>query len=193
MNLDDFLQLFRALTSSIPFSCECFFFFSFSFSFIYLTTIILATIIVLKGTVTTTNSTQRNKQGPRRVSGPNVFLFYFISFHFTNKYLQLGNLHFRPPPTPPFPPPRRITASTIGRHVTPSPQPKNGRDRNGREGGGRDQYNSSKLSSIPSLFVQSDFSVQVCWSGMVRCSGSGQYIRKPVLHPSIRSRLLPKN
>ena len=64
-----------------------------------------------------------------------MMFFYFILFHFTNKYLQLGNLHFRPPPAPPFPPPRRITASTNGRHVTPSPQPKNGRDRSSREGG----------------------------------------------------------
>ena len=62
------------------------------------------------------------------------FLFYFLSFHFTNKCLQLGSLRLRPPPTPPPPPPLRITASTNGCHLTPSTKPKNGRDRDGREG-----------------------------------------------------------
>ena len=46
-------------------------------------------------------------------------LFYFLTFHFTNKCLQLGSLRLRPPPTSPPPPPRRITASTNGHHVTP--------------------------------------------------------------------------
>ena len=48
MNLDDFYN------SSIPCSRECFL--SFSLCFIYLSTVFLATIIVLKGTVTTTNA-----------------------------------------------------------------------------------------------------------------------------------------
>ena len=63
------------------------------------------------------------------------FLFYFLSFHFTNKCLQLGSLRLCPPPTPPPPPPLRITASTNSCHLTPSTKPKNGRDRDGREGG----------------------------------------------------------
>ena len=46
-------------------------------------------------------------------------LFYFLTFHFTNKCLQLGSLRLRPPPISPPPPPRRITASTNGHHVTP--------------------------------------------------------------------------
>ena len=62
-----------------------------------------------------------------------VFLFYFLSFHFTNKCLQLGSLRLRPPPKPPPPPPLRITASTNGCQLTPSTKPKNGRDRDGRE------------------------------------------------------------
>ena len=56
MNLDDFLQLFGTLTSSIVLVSV---FLSFSFSFIYLTTIFLATIIALKGTVTAPNATNR--------------------------------------------------------------------------------------------------------------------------------------
>ena len=120
MNFTDFLQLFRALTSSIPCSCECFL--SFSLCLVYLTTFFLATIIVLKGTVTTTNATP-NATNRARDSSRVPTLFYFIFFLFVlliSFYNQLAYVYAHP--NTPFPPPRRITFSTnASRHITPSP------------------------------------------------------------------------
>ena len=62
-------------------------------------TIILATIVVLKGTVTTTNV------APNRLV-PLVYVYiYSFFFYFTNKYLQLGSLRLCSYPTTPSPTP----------------------------------------------------------------------------------------